>query len=185
MTPDMNSLIQQAQKLKEVKQLVQNGKMLEAIKLYREITNVGLKEAKDAVEAIQRGEPIQINNIVTSNIAGTTNQAEQMKDVVRLIKEGNKIEAIKKFRQIYGVGLKEAKDAIDGMDTTISYNGGTPLPSSYKPAMPSTPPIMETVSPLNGVVILILLVVVLLSGAAAFAWFVLPELRGVIMSFLK
>ena len=34
MTPDMNSLIKHAQKLKEVERLAQNGKMIEAISLY-------------------------------------------------------------------------------------------------------------------------------------------------------
>ena len=33
-------------------ELVQAGKKIEAIKLYRELTGVGLKEAKDAVDGI-------------------------------------------------------------------------------------------------------------------------------------
>lgn len=33
---------------------LQAGKMINAIKIYREVTGVGLKEAKDAVEAIAR-----------------------------------------------------------------------------------------------------------------------------------
>ena len=33
---------------------LRRGKMIEAIKIYREVTGVGLKEAKDAVEAIVR-----------------------------------------------------------------------------------------------------------------------------------
>jgi ribosomal protein L7/L12 len=36
--------------------------------------------------------------------------------VIELIKKGNKIEAIKVYREIYNVGLKEAKDAIDQME---------------------------------------------------------------------
>lgn len=197
MNPDLNSLIGQAQKLKEVKRLAQSGKLIEAIKLYREITNTGLKEAKDAVEAIARGEPVQINNVVSGNIDGTPNsvadQAEKMKEVVRLIKEGNKIEAIKVFREATGVGLKDAKDAVEAIErnrsatinmvtTSMPY---TTTPATPQAAAPTTPPIMETVSPLNGVVILILLFVLLIGGAAALAWFVSPELRGVILSFLK
>ena len=34
---------------------LRQGKMIQAIKIYREVTGVGLKEAKDAVEAIARG----------------------------------------------------------------------------------------------------------------------------------
>ena len=36
----------------EVQQLRRDGKLINAIKLYREQTGVGLKEAKDAVEAM-------------------------------------------------------------------------------------------------------------------------------------
>ena len=36
----------------EVQQLRRDGKLINAIKLYREQTGVGLKEAKDAVEAL-------------------------------------------------------------------------------------------------------------------------------------
>ena len=194
MTPDMNSLIHQAQKLKEVKRLVQEKRMIDAVKLYREITGAGLKEAKDAVEAIARGEPVQINNVVTTHVGGATDQAEKMKDVVRLIKDGNKIEAIKTFREATGVGLKEAKDAVEAIErnrsatistVTTSTTPYTTTPATPQAAVPSTPPIMETVSPLNGVVILILLFVLLIGGAAALAWFVSPELRTMITSFLK
>jgi large subunit ribosomal protein L7/L12 len=34
--------------------LIARGKKIEAIKIYREATGVGLKEAKDAVDAIAR-----------------------------------------------------------------------------------------------------------------------------------
>jgi ribosomal protein L7/L12 len=39
----------------EVAVLLQQKSKLEAIKLYRERTGLGLKEAKDAVEAIEKG----------------------------------------------------------------------------------------------------------------------------------
>ena len=36
-------------------ELVQSGRQIDAIKLYRELTGVGLAEAKDAVERIRLG----------------------------------------------------------------------------------------------------------------------------------
>lgn len=39
----------------DVVDALNQGKLIEAIKLYREHTHVGLKEAKDAVEALARG----------------------------------------------------------------------------------------------------------------------------------
>ena len=38
----------------EVESLIREGRMIEAIKLYRQRKNSGLKEAKDAVDALQR-----------------------------------------------------------------------------------------------------------------------------------
>jgi ribosomal protein L7/L12 len=36
--------------------------------------------------------------------------------VIELVKKGNKIEAIKEYRQIHNVGLAEAKHAVDEME---------------------------------------------------------------------
>ncbi len=41
-----------------IQQLLDRGRKIEAIKLYREQTGAGLKEAKEAVEAIERGENV-------------------------------------------------------------------------------------------------------------------------------
>ena len=50
----------QEQNLAQIAQLVQNGRKIEAIKLFRETFNVGLKEAKDIVDAIERHEDIHL-----------------------------------------------------------------------------------------------------------------------------
>ena len=51
-------IIDQALKMAEVAQLLRAGNKIAAIKLYRETFGVGLKEAKDAVENIERGAPL-------------------------------------------------------------------------------------------------------------------------------
>ena len=38
----------------EIRSLVQSGQLIEAIKRYRTITGAGLKEAKDAIEGLER-----------------------------------------------------------------------------------------------------------------------------------
>lgn len=60
---------QQTQLLTEIAQLVQNGRKIEAIKLFRETFNVGLKEAKDVVDALERHEDIHLGG--TSFHTGT------------------------------------------------------------------------------------------------------------------
>lgn len=54
----VGSLLEQAQKLKQIKRLIQRGDKIGAIKLYRETFRCGLKEAKDAVENIEAGRPV-------------------------------------------------------------------------------------------------------------------------------
>jgi len=43
----------------------------------------------------------------------TPGQSPSIDDVKRIAETGDKIAAIKLYRQIYGVGLKEAKDAVE------------------------------------------------------------------------
>ena len=48
--------------LRDIADLVRAGNKIGAIKLYRAAFNVGLKEAKDAVEALADGRPVQISS---------------------------------------------------------------------------------------------------------------------------
>jgi ribosomal protein L7/L12 len=96
--------------LSEIRYLVEQGKKLEAIAKYREIARVGLAEAKAAVESLSTGEATQtqgLMNEVDADVAGK---------VKALMQQGNKIEAIKVYREATGTGLKEAKDAVEALD---------------------------------------------------------------------
>ncbi|MGB9179711.1 MAG: hypothetical protein WCB68_10750 [Pyrinomonadaceae bacterium] len=64
------SMIEQAMRLGEIGRLIQAGNKIGAIKLYRETFGVGLKEAKDAVEKMERGEPVAFGDsiIQTENV---------------------------------------------------------------------------------------------------------------------
>ena len=86
------------------------GKKIAAIKVYREATGVGLEEAKDAVEALEAGAPL----VVPAPAAAPAPAPGDAK-VAALIAQDRLIDAIKEYRAIHGVGLKEAKDAVDAM----------------------------------------------------------------------
>jgi ribosomal protein L7/L12 len=91
----------------EIASLLATGQKIRAVKLYRERTGAGLKEAKDAVEAIGRGEKVvlafrEIDQEVESQLIG-------------LLQQGQKIQAIKVCRARTGMGLKEAKDTVEGL----------------------------------------------------------------------
>lgn len=86
---------------------LQDGNTIEAIKRLRQATGLGLKEAKDAIDAHLAGLPVSIS----VREAGSGLQLPA--DVLAALREGNKIEAIRLLREHTGLGLKEAKDAVD------------------------------------------------------------------------
>jgi hypothetical protein len=60
---DFSSLTGKALRVAEIDQLVHDGKKIEAIKLFRETFGVGLSEAKEAVERMERGESVDISGM--------------------------------------------------------------------------------------------------------------------------
>lgn len=127
----MEPLAGQADKLKELGRLIRENKKIEAIKLYREIFRVGLKEAKEAVDAMSEGRPAQLNQSFAqlADVGQLAGQAQKVQEMMRLIQANQKIEAIKLYRETFGVGLKEAKDAVDalaaGRPAQFNYNTTT------------------------------------------------------------
>ena len=87
--------------------LIQQGRKLEAIKLIREETGVGLAEAKAAVDQLSGSEAFGRPKIIDSDDADA--------EVRRLAYEGRTIEARKLLRERNGLGLKEAKALVDQM----------------------------------------------------------------------
>ncbi len=83
-----------------VREALEKGQKLEAIKLLREIRGMGLREAKILVEnhgrGIEPGSPLKNPGAVAE-----------------ALREGDRIEAIKRLREQTGLGLKEAKEAVD------------------------------------------------------------------------
>ena len=86
-----------------VAEALQKGKKIEAIKRYRAETGVGLKEAKEVIEGVQN--PVK---------APATLPPESLKqEVVEMLQANRKIGAIKLYREQTGMGLKEAKEAVE------------------------------------------------------------------------
>jgi hypothetical protein len=86
----------------------------------REQTGLGLKEAKDAVEAIERGESPDLRPVAALATPGVS--GVDLDAIKELLRQGQKIEAIKLYRQQTGLGLKEAKDAVEAIEATgVAY----------------------------------------------------------------
>ena len=79
---------------------------IELIRQYRAQYGVSLAQAKAAIEAQLGGAPLA----AAPQAPGVPSDAASIEGLVRA---GRNIEAIKAYRQQTGVGLKEAKDAID------------------------------------------------------------------------
>ncbi|MEZ4703249.1 MAG: ribosomal protein L7/L12 [Rhodothermales bacterium] len=87
--------------------LIRQGQKIEAIKALREATGVGLKEAKEEIERLERGLSPSTHPLPSD--AG----AELPEEVRLLMASGKKIEAIRVLREQTGMGLKEAKEAVE------------------------------------------------------------------------
>jgi ribosomal protein L7/L12 len=78
---------------------------IERIRKYRQRTSVGLKEARLAIEAQDRGQPLP-ERTQSASLASDA-------DLLELVQEGRVIEAIELYREQTGSSLAEAKQAID------------------------------------------------------------------------
>ena len=91
----------------DVLEALEQNNVIEAIKRLRQTTGLGLKQAKDMIDAHQRGTKMAV--------AIAQRLGPLPPTVIDALQRGNKIEAIKLLRESDGLGLKEAKDAIDAM----------------------------------------------------------------------
>ena len=94
-----------------------HGNPIEAIKRLRAATGLGLKDAKDVIDAYEAGAPVRL--------PPRPSETPLPADVRAALQAGNKIEAIRLLRDHTGLGLKEAKDAVEaaGVRHTAQVTG--------------------------------------------------------------
>jgi ribosomal protein L7/L12 len=91
----------------QVRLLLDQGQKIAAVKLYKDQTGVGLAEAKQAVESMQAGagppsSPAEIGGDLEA-------------ELLRLLGRGDKLEAVKLYRDQKGTSLLEAKQAVESL----------------------------------------------------------------------
>jgi ribosomal protein L7/L12 len=122
----------QVEALQEIALELQAGRKINAIKIFRETFGVGLKEAKDAVEAMEAGQPVVVagprrqlqpeelrgsgQTVPATGFGLSREQTEALGKIALELQAGRKINAIKIYREAFGVGLKEAKDAVEAIE---------------------------------------------------------------------
>ncbi|MBI5563543.1 MAG: ribosomal protein L7/L12 [Chloroflexi bacterium] len=110
---DLNPRIDPYRSLADVDRirgLLKENRRTDAVRLYMEQTGAGLKEATLAVGQIQAARPTEVVNTPAGPFAVDLDEIE------RLLRNGQKINAIKLLREQTGLGLKEAKDAVDAIE---------------------------------------------------------------------
>jgi ribosomal protein L7/L12 len=156
----------------EIRTLLDNGQKIQAIRRYREVTHAGLREAKDAVEALEAGalamppalDPALEHDIRATLQAGDALLQESKRDavayyrdrtggseeearqvveavytallrdetqaalptassvdqqIVALLHAGRKIDAIRRYREHSGKGLKESKEYVEALEAQM------------------------------------------------------------------
>lgn len=114
----------------QIKDLIAQGRKIEAIKIYRETFGTSLADAKQAVEDLESRTKYAIrdfpNQSAPQNLTASRGSDAQLGLIKSELRRGNKINAIKIFRETFNTGLKEAKDAVDAIERNEQIN-----PSDY------------------------------------------------------
>lgn len=97
----------------EVIRLLEQRKKIQAIKVVRDHTGLGLKEAKNLVEEVERTGRLRLPPLPTAPYSPYAPETDVMDSARELKRDGRAIEAIKLIRQHTGFGLKQAKDLYD------------------------------------------------------------------------
>jgi ribosomal protein L7/L12 len=98
-----------------VRAMAARGETIQAIKMVREMTGLGLKEAKDYVDALPNAPPMMTmaRQMVVASSSRAGASSSMRTEAAALVARGQAIEAIKLVRENTGMGLKEAKDYVD------------------------------------------------------------------------
>jgi ribosomal protein L7/L12 len=142
-------------KVQEIQRLTQANRRISAIQLYRTLTSAGLAEAKAAVDQIAPPAPagpkwptppaffsfhliawlIKLASLPLVawlkllTLFSPARSDPRLVELQRYARSGQKIQAIVLYRQLYGVGLREAKDAVDRIAAGLAL---PPSPTSRK-----------------------------------------------------
>ena len=101
--------------VQEVQAMMMQGNKILAIKKVREFTGLGLKEAKDYVDALPPLGHMPQMPVSGYEVTPKIDTVEMDAAVRELLAQRKKIEAVKLVREMTGWGLKEAKMHVDAL----------------------------------------------------------------------
>lgn len=128
------------------------------------------------------------NNVFNQNsfgFDGLLQNAHKLKAILHLARNGNKIEAIKRYRETFGVGLKEAKDAVERLESGQSVSFQNVQFVSPQPIKINTEAVVKTAKVFGGVtaVMIVLLIIGIIASIGFAVWMSLRTINrsGVIL----
>ena len=102
-----------------VAEALKGGNKIEAIKRLREITGLGLKEAKDWVESYERGGQPAASPFDSPSEGDRNAPIKLSQEAIQALQRGDLIPAIKDIRKSTGAGLAEAKGIAERMQHSM------------------------------------------------------------------
>ncbi len=112
--------------IEEIRRLHASGNKIGAIKIYRDAFGSGLKEAKDAVEELDQGGVLPLPGSIldgydpdlnrytlqTVEIYSGGDYSAAIAEITALAEQRKKIEAIKRYREVFGGSLQDAEAVV-------------------------------------------------------------------------
>lgn len=142
--------------LAEIRRLAESGNMIEAIRRYRELFDVGLKEAKEAVESLAAGRVVEARLTVSGPLSAEET-GRILEEVQNLLRDGNKLEAIRVYREASDVSLARAKEIVDRVEAALT---GRPVPPAVEILGEPSVKAQRTVSWLGAFIVIFTLLIV-------------------------
>ena len=99
----------------ELLDLIDRGNTIEAIKRYRDATGAGLAAAKEQVESLIAARSSATAGRIVAAKADPPSEPGFETELLDLLSQGRKIDAIKLHRERTRLGLKESKEAVEAL----------------------------------------------------------------------
>lgn len=147
--------------VQKIHKLLHDKQVIQAIQVYREATGVSLANAKNAIEEMALIE-------VTKPPSGVRSYDDPVLEskIKSLLAKGKKIDAVKIYREEYGIRLNEAKVAVDRIKASMPHDSATGTP--YESAIGKDPFAEEDGTNRGKIAILAVALIIALCGVGGF-----------------
>ena len=148
-----------------IRQLAGDGNLVEAIKRYSQAYGVDEQEARSVIETLQSG---RLATAAAPGMRAPEELTRALQEVQRRLKAGDKIGAIKVYREIYDVGLERAKYAVEQIEAGQVLAPETGFQALNRPKQTSQPASQPARSGAKAGGIIIAVVLLFVAGLVAF-----------------